>query len=82
MNLRQYFTEIGVTQKFFAQKAKISPVTLWKVLSGEDLKLTTAIRICVATDWKVTPQDMYKDILIKDKMKNESENNCNEKTNT
>lgn len=83
MNLKQYFDKTGVSQKFFAQKAKISPVTLWKILSGEDLKLSTAIRICEASEWKVTPQDIHKNYeSIKNHMKDQSAKNTEENTNT
>jgi len=81
MNLKQFFDETGIRQTHIAAKANVSPACVWKAISGADIKLSTAVKICEATQWRVTPKDLYNSLLCNhEKDKGEKHHNKNDTT--
>jgi transcriptional regulator with XRE-family HTH domain len=59
MDLRKWIEKEGVSQNVFALKAQVSPVTLSKILHGQNIRLDIAMKIYFATNKEVTPIDLY-----------------------
>jgi hypothetical protein len=66
MNLKEFFESTGVKQTYIALKANISPACVLKAVRGADVKLSTAIKICEATQGRVTPKDLYNSLIRND----------------
>ncbi len=63
MNLKEFLEEYGMTQATMARRAKVTQSTIFKILNGADVKLTTAMRICEVSKGKITPLDLYNYLL-------------------
>ncbi len=61
MNLKNYLENLGIKLNFFAEKAKISPRTLYNAIHGGKISTTSALKIEEATDGKVTAKNLLKD---------------------
>lgn len=67
MKLKEYIESEGFKITGFAIKAGITLSTLWHVLEGSDMKLTTATAIVRATSNKVSYKDLVAAIKTKEK---------------
>lgn len=81
MNLKKFFETTGIKQNFIAEKANLSPATLHKAVLGYDILLSTAIKICIATDNKVTPYEMYKSLINENSHSEENKTKKKQKNN-
>jgi predicted transcriptional regulator len=71
MDLREFLDDSGMTQATLSRRSKVTQSTIFKMLNGADIKLSTAMKICIASKHKITLEDLYKASL-----------NANKKINT
>lgn len=65
MKLREYFDRYGIMITRFAKIANVPVQTIYHVMWGEDIRLSSAIRIVEATKGQVD----YKDLVLPDSEK-------------
>lgn len=58
MHLDEFIKSNGMKKNFLADKIGISLRSLYNILTGGDMPLSTAIRIVKATNYKVTFDDL------------------------
>jgi predicted transcriptional regulator len=58
VKLKDYLEMMGIGHYEFARKIKITPKTLWRINNGEDMKMTTAVRISRETNGAVKLEDL------------------------
>lgn len=58
MKLKDYFEENCVNVKLFARKIGVSVATIYSIIDGYDIRLSTALKISKATKGKVKCEDM------------------------
>jgi DNA-binding transcriptional regulator YdaS (Cro superfamily) len=79
MDLREYLFRERIGHGEFAKKIGIAPKSLWAILNGSDMKLSTALRIEDATNGRVTCRDLQskddlKESRVQRKQKAQKEN--------
>ena len=59
MKLYEYLESQSINVAGFARRIGVSNRTMWNILRGDGIKLSTAMHIEHATDGRVTCQDLY-----------------------
>lgn len=76
MNLKEFLEISGMTQKNMAKRSKVTQSTIFKILNGNDVKLSTAMRLCEASKNMITPHSLYQHFLsAKNKIRNSEDKN-------
>lgn len=58
MKLKDYLDEYGIKKLQFAKKCGFTYRTLFQYLNGNDIRLSTAHKIVIATEGKVSLEDL------------------------
>ncbi len=63
MNLHEYLKDMGIRQIDFSRKTKLSKGTIYNICRGRDFLLSVAHAVIVASEGKVTYEDMMDLVL-------------------
>lgn len=75
MNLEEFLEYSGMTQINLAKRAKLTQSTIFKILSGRDVKLSTAVKLCEASRNKITLESLAKNLASAKKKANSTKSN-------
>ncbi len=63
MILKDYLDTNGIKYNWFSKRVNITPVGLWKIFKGSDMKLSTALKIEQETNGKITCNELGKQVV-------------------
>ncbi len=63
MQLNEYIEKTGIAKRKFARRAGVAPTIIHNIYNGGDIKLSTAMAICISTEMRVTPTELHREIL-------------------
>lgn len=79
MYLSTYLKKNNMTYGEFAEFSNLGRITIYKILQGTDMYLSTAKRIVEATKGDVTYKDLYDERQEETILKEAGYNSCNQK---
>ena len=79
MDLQSYLDKVGIPKAKFARRAKITDATLNNIIKrNQDIRISIAYRICEASDWNITFEDLIPNMRNEEKQEKRKHKKKNE----